>query len=476
MQSQINLPVILTLFTSVLFAGFIKLHFWKCTVSDKVLLKKPAEDLVETKQVLRTDAVRCIELQSKNTLSAMLIEKSCGFLTNHTSDMQHMLCHSFTSKGKSKNFQMENCASVLMHSLKNSEPGNMALFPYNKLRGPYYHIKQDSVFSADVQEKHCLNLTKLSHCTMRNKYLENSEIVKEQDLKVHPFEHFPRDTSNMNELTSVSDCVYNQKGQLVLSHCTMRNKYLENSEIVKEQDLKVHPFEHFPRDTSNMNELTSVSDCVYNQKGQLVRMFICFVTEHSDTCSDVSSSDSECSAWDMDCEDFIVFDSSCTDEDECCTRLDFVCKAGNSPKDSCAESLVLTSNLYCEIAMMKSLDTKLDSFVEEIFHPNLHNRCDKFIMNRTSCQDVECKSSEDLPANSTGKTVSKQTSKKKVHFKPDSELAIVYPMIVWNFAYKQARRGTWEADALDRLRFQKRVKELDEILTPILLARKEKVI
>lgn len=420
----LGVPFLLKLCTNLFGAwiiGFIKLHFWKCTVSDKVLLKKPAEDLVETKQVLRTDAVRCIELQSKNTLSAMLIEKSCGFLTNHTSDMQHMLCHSFTSKGKSKNFQMENCASVLMHSLKNSEPGNMALFPYNKLRGPYYHFKQDSVFSADVQEKHCLNLTKLSHCTMRNKYLENSEIVKEQDLKVHPFEHFPRDTSNMNELTSVSDCVY-------------------------------------------------------NQKGQLVRMFICFVTEHSDTCSDVSSSDSECSAWDMDCEDFIVFDSSCTDEDECCTRLDFVCKAGNSPKDSCAESLVLTSNLYCEIAMMKSLDTKLDSFVEEIFHPNLHNSCDKFIMNRTSCQDVECKSSEDLPANSTGKTVSRQTSKKKVHFKPDSELAIVYPMIVWNFAYKQARRGTWEADALDRLRFQKRVKELDEILTPILLARKEKVI
>ena len=222
-----------------------------------------------------------------------------------------------------------------------------------------------------------------------------------------------------------------------------------------------------------MNELISVSDCVYNQKGQLVRMFICFVTEHSDTCSDVCSIDSECGTWDMDCEDFIVFDSSCTDEDECCTRLDFVCEAGNLPKDSCAESLVLTSN--CESEMMKSFDTKLDSFVQEILPPNLHNSCDKFIKNRTSCQDVDCKSSGDLPANTTDKTVSKQRSNKKVHFKPDNELAIVYPMVVWNFAYKQARKGTSAADALDRSRFQKRVKKLKEILTPILLARKEKV-
>ena len=53
----------------------------KCAVLDKVLLKKPVEDLVETKQVLRTDAARCIELQSENTLSAMLIEKRCGFIT-----------------------------------------------------------------------------------------------------------------------------------------------------------------------------------------------------------------------------------------------------------------------------------------------------------------------------------------------------------------------------------------------------------
>ena len=49
-------------------------------------------------------------------------------------------------------------------------------------------------------------------------------------------------------------------------------------------------------------------------------------------------------------------------------------------------------------------------------------------------------------------------------------------MFVWNFAYKQARKGTWEADALDRLRFQKRVKELDQILTPVLLAKWKKAV
>lgn len=56
-----------------------------------------------------------------------------------------------------------------------------------------------------------------------------------------------------------------------------------------------------------------------------------------------------------------------------------------------------------------------------------------------------------------------------------SLLLVVHPMIVWSFAYRQARKGTWEVDALDRLRFQKRIEEVDEILTPVLLAKIEEV-
>ena len=82
------------------------------------------------------------------------------------------------------------------------------------------------------------------------------------------------------------------------------------------------------------------------------------------------------------------------------------------------------------------------------------------------------KSNKDLISrNIPGQTVSDNKKKKKVCFKPDDELTVTHPMIVWSFAYKQARKGTWETEQLDRLRFQKRIKELDKILTPVLLVK-----
>lgn len=389
---------------------------------NKVSLKKPAGDIVENEQDLRTELFSCLELQSENSWPLALIQRHSG--SNHARGLQHkhMWHHSFVDKTKSENYQFKKLTPILMHSVKGSELQYTPL-QHSKLKDLYHHFKQDSISSADAQEKHCCNVTKISHHILEDKF-----------------------------------------------GCS------ENSEIMMEKNFKVQSFERFPSaDVCDMNELISISDCVYNQEGQLVRMFVCFEDEHSDTSSVASSSDSGCSAWDSDCDDFIVFENSCTDNH---TRCDFVCEASEFHNESqtCAKSVVLTSNMYCEVSVMETFDNQLDSFVQEILQPNLHYGCDEFIWNRTSSKDLECKSSSDfISTNTTAKTVSKEKRKKKVQFMPDNQLAVVHPMIVWNFAYRQARKGSWEADALDRLRFQKRVKELDEILTPVLLAKKEKI-
>lgn len=38
----------------------------------------------------------------------------------------------------------------------------------------------------------------------------------------------------------------------------------------------------------------------------------------------------------------------------------------------------------------------------------------------------------------------------------------------WNFAYRQARKGEWEQNGRDRVRFHDRIKRLESTLVPIL--------
>lgn len=44
----------------------------------------------------------------------------------------------------------------------------------------------------------------------------------------------------------------------------------------------------------------------------------------------------------------------------------------------------------------------------------------------------------------------------KVHF--SSELIQVKTMYVWDFAYRQARKTTWQKDYCDRIRFNNRIR------------------
>lgn len=44
----------------------------------------------------------------------------------------------------------------------------------------------------------------------------------------------------------------------------------------------------------------------------------------------------------------------------------------------------------------------------------------------------------------------------------------IYNMIVWRYAYEQARRGHWQTVAVDRSRFERRIAETSKVLEDIL--------
>jgi len=44
----------------------------------------------------------------------------------------------------------------------------------------------------------------------------------------------------------------------------------------------------------------------------------------------------------------------------------------------------------------------------------------------------------------------------------------IHHMMVWSYAYKQARKGEWEMYARDRARFRRRIDEAHKSLSPIL--------
>lgn len=55
--------------------------------------------------------------------------------------------------------------------------------------------------------------------------------------------------------------------------------------------------------------------------------------------------------------------------------------------------------------------------------------------------------------------------KKVVHF---NDKIIYHYIISWKFAYKEARKSSWETYTRDRIRFNKRISHIENILTPIL--------
>lgn len=56
--------------------------------------------------------------------------------------------------------------------------------------------------------------------------------------------------------------------------------------------------------------------------------------------------------------------------------------------------------------------------------------------------------------------------KQKVKF--DETKNVTHNLIVWSYAYQQARRGHWQMVAVDRYRFERRIVETNKVLENIL--------
>ena len=44
---------------------------------------------------------------------------------------------------------------------------------------------------------------------------------------------------------------------------------------------------------------------------------------------------------------------------------------------------------------------------------------------------------------------------------------VVYPMISWSFAYRKCREPIWMRYAVDRIRFQRRVRMVEQQISPV---------
>lgn len=59
--------------------------------------------------------------------------------------------------------------------------------------------------------------------------------------------------------------------------------------------------------------------------------------------------------------------------------------------------------------------------------------------------------------------------RKKKHVTFNLDLNIIYNMIKWNYAYREARKGCWEQMARNRERFKRRIVNTEIILYPVLI-------
>ena len=63
-------------------------------------------------------------------------------------------------------------------------------------------------------------------------------------------------------------------------------------------------------------------------------------------------------------------------------------------------------------------------------------------------------------------------TQKRVHFPQDSKLSTVHQMVVWDSAYRAARKGPWVQFARNRAHFRRRIEGLASVLEPCLAARR----
>lgn len=244
----------------------------------------------------------------------------------------------------------------------------------------------------------------------------------------------------------------------------------------------------------------SVCDCMYNQCGKLVRMTVSFdeVDSGASCSSSGDESSSEDGSYEFDCdEDFIIFDS---DSDGPCYFTNYEVHLPNSDnsnseielKESFLRQITDIEQDYdafvrsfneCHNKNESSIPRKLETLKgPEIYNNNIpvtgssvNELCRRKAQQLPELShNVSCEAQDGFFDYCKKKTVTENKSKKHVQFKQEPELVAVHSMVAWDFAYRQARIGPWERAAVDRLRFQKRIQELEDVLAPVLLTQKSK--
>ena len=234
----------------------------------------------------------------------------------------------------------------------------------------------------------------------------------------------------------------------------------------------------------------SISDCTFNQSGKLVRMTVSFDEFDSGASCSSSGDDSnlEDESYLSDCEeDFIIFDSDSDGfhiSSNCVETPSFnLCNSANpNAGEHCWET-------------KSDVEENLAAFVRGINEPLYYKTSKGFKIGNNNvpvmwsspnrpCRGQENKLQNDSPGlncetskvtlNQCQGRQAKTKPTKCVQFKQESELVETHSIIAWDFAYRQARIGPWERVAVDRLRFQKRIQELEIILAPVLLRQQLK--
>ena len=226
---------------------------------------------------------------------------------------------------------------------------------------------------------------------------------------------------------------------------------------------------------------------------------------YSECDSMFSDNDSEsCSEDYLDGDDdFICFEESrSTEEDECgfnltlnaCSRGEFTCSvSANSPVRTYVDICMNTSpsiSSSCNLSE-PTMSVKIDILPnrkdsQSAQNPN-YNIGSEYASPPTTPFNV-CTANRKKPmsfdagdftneASSNLKTsfcnTKKKKSAKKVCFEKDEDLVVIHYMKHWDFAYREARKGTWEQDAVDRCRFLRRIRELELTLGPYLRRKLE---
>ncbi|XP_063392459.1 uncharacterized protein LOC134677954 [Cydia fagiglandana] len=167
---------------------------------------------------------------------------------------------------------------------------------------------------------------------------------------------------------------------------------------------------------------------------------------------------------DCDSEDsFIVFEDS---PDSCYTSHDVF---GDSAVESDSDSDVSDSGCGVSCKLSHSLTRTVGDLTDDsLFDDTVREESGDEVDSVTVCEEL------DLPEEvNTGllltdakKLLRRQQPPKKVSFseKPPK----VHVMRVWSFAARQARRGNWEQDAMDRDRFKRKIADVDMAVSWVL--------